>query len=537
MFRTLMQEEKIAETMIKGENGERQLTNLIHLSELIQDEEQNGKRGIYALLKWLLRKRGEDDEESEEAQLRLESDENLVNIVTKHYSKGLEYPIVFCPFLWHAPRLSDKGRPLTYHDQHDSDQAVLDFLGKADDDRDRKRLQQAKEALAEGVRLAYVAVTRAQYKCVINWVHAKKSAHSPLGFLLLGEEEAFNSLAASIFSDRQYNADDLSLFQSAIHKLAESPHIAAPVITEEVNGIGGRISHQGSSSLQSRSFHRSIPLPRGRAVSSFSSLTRSEHEQMDEDLYHYYDDFFDQDTNEQQSSSSSAIFAFPKGPNPGTAVHHIFENIDFRHSEGWNDVISEQLRRQNIAERWRPVINKMLQTTVHKPLIAAKPGLTLAALQADQMVAEMEFQFTTGQAKLSDLLAIIRPNEPPPHALDGFAAEGFLKGFIDLTFRFEDTYYILDYKTNYLGDAYEDYSPGNLEEEINEKLYDLQYYLYLVALHRFLGQRIPDYNYEQHIGGAIYLFVRGINDEGEEGIFFNRPEVSIIKKLNDFLKY
>jgi exodeoxyribonuclease V beta subunit len=535
MFRTLMPEEKIAETVIKREDGERQLTNLIHLSELIQDEEKNGNPGIYALLKWLLKKCGEDDKESEEAQLRLESDENLVNIVTTHYSKGLEYPIVFCPFLWSASRLSDNGRPLTYHDQHNNGRAVLDFMGKADDGRGEKRYQQAKEALAESVRLAYVAVTRARYKCVINWVHTKKTSHSPLGFLLLGEEEAFESLAASIYSGRQYDGDDISLFQSSINRLAKSPHIAAPVITGEDNAIRGSMNPSGTSSLEARMFHRSIPLPEGPALSSFSSLTRSEHEQMGEDFYQYYDDSFDQQAGEQPTSSFASIFDFPKGPNSGTAVHHIFENIDFRRSEGWDEVISEQLRRQNIAERWKPAVKKMLQTAVHKRLIDARPGLTLAALQAEQMVAEMEFQFTTGQAELSDLLAIIRPDEPLPGAMEGFAGEGFLKGFIDLTFRFEDTYYILDYKTNYLGDAYEDYSPGNLGSEIKEKLYDLQYHLYLVALHRFLEQRIPNYNYKQHIGGAIYLFVRGLHDGGEEGLFFNRPKAKWIHKLNEYL--
>src|SRR5699024_900908 len=134
---------------------------------------------------------------------------------------------------------------------------------------------------------------------------------------------------------------------------------------------------------------------------------------------------------------SGDIFGFPKGPEPGTAIHHIFEHIDFADSINWDAVISKYLQKQDINERWQPVVRKMLQKTVHKSLIKEDPGLNLAAIPSNQMIAEMAFNFTVNHTEMQDLLSIIRPGEPPNFAPKGFADDGFLKGFIDLTFQFE----------------------------------------------------------------------------------------------------
>lgn len=535
MFRQMMQAEDIPETVIELENGERILTNLIHLSELIMKVEREENAGMHLLLKWLLRKRNEDDKQAEEEQLRLESDENLVSVVTIHHSKGLEYPVVFCPYLWDSPQNSDDGSPIVYHDPDEKSKAYLDLHGKNDPDRTRKRYLKAEEELAESVRLAYVAITRAKYKCVINWVYAKNHAHSPLGFLLLGSEESFSSLKASVDSDHAYQEDSFYMYETAFGELGNHPSIECPQISDIDREPEQFKRENAVPELEAKSFNRALPLAKGYGMASFSSLIRNKQDDFETDLLTYYDEPFTPD-EESQKPSETSIFDFPKGPNPGTAIHHIFENIDFADSSGWNSVIEEQLRAQNIETRWVSVVNKMLSVTLQKPLLEDDPDFKLSAIEQRQMIAELEFYFTTGDARLSDILKIICPNKSLPAFLEGFAEEGFLKGFIDLTFEYGGRYYILDYKTNYLGDSVENYNKEKLDDEIKEAFYDVQYHLYIIALHRFLSKKKKKYRYDNYIGGVFYLFVRGLNEQGREGIFFDRPDAQLIEQLNEYLK-
>jgi exodeoxyribonuclease V beta subunit len=554
MFRTIMREQSVAEIVVQLKNGERMLTNLNHLGELMGQEEQDANAGMHTLLKWLLRKREKEKQtaqkDNEEEQLRLESDENLVSVVTMHHSKGLEYPVVFCPFLWHSPRNSDFGKPLVYHDRENASEVYLDMQGKEDPDRSEKRYQQATEELAEGVRLAYVAITRAKYKCVINWVFAKKSAHSSLGYLLLGNEESLKSLEASIYSGKKYE-DNESLFKTAISYLADHETISASAVYELETEMGAVSDRDEPLKMEARTFSRNLPLPKGAGMSSFSSLVRSEHADFEADYRRYYDDFYEQQEPDkikagEAEAPSLSVFNFPKGPDPGTAVHQMFENIDFNDSSGREAVIREELRRQDIDERWVPIARNMLSQTLNKSLPYSTSGtsgrtgaaggeeavLKLNAIQPVDMIHEMEFYFSTGQVQLRELLAIIRPDDNVPYTVEGYAAKGFLKGFIDLIFRHGDRFYILDYKTNHLGHTVEDYEQYRLTEEMKEKMYDLQYHIYLVALHRFLRRRLPDYHFDRHMGGAFYLFLRGINEEGAEGIYYDRPDVRLIDTLD-----
>lgn len=534
MFRLLMQRENVAAGLMAYEGGERRLTNLLHLSELLQSREQEGRDGLHTILKWLQRKRSETRQDAEEEQLRLESDENLVSVVTMHHSKGLEYPVVFCPFLWHSPQRSDKGEPLVYHDHEQRSVSYLDLRGKEDPDRDAHRYQLAREELAEGMRLAYVAITRAKYRCVISWAPARKAVHSPLGVLLMGEKEAMKSLQGALGVGDDYEYDP-KVISRAIAALKHSKSVVyRQVGPAEENGRQVLLSF-GDAELQEASFTRTLPLQGGYGISSFSSLTRASHEQDLLEFPLYYDEPLHQ-PKEGDAASGDTIFDFPRGPDPGTAIHHIFENIDFNDAGTWKQVIDHQLQLQDIDPRWTPVILEMLETTLEKPLLADTENMSLAAAAGDTMIPEMEFYFTTGASRLEELLSIIRPGYTGGELSYGFAEEGYLKGFIDLTFGHDGRYYILDYKTNYLGNTTGDYAQDRLGEEMREALYDLQYHLYLVALHRFLHSQLPGYRYEEHMGGALYLFLRGINREGREGIYFDCPEPEVIEQLNEYLR-
>jgi len=512
------------------------LTNLVHLSELLQQKEKGGKTGTRSLLQWLARKRNEDRKDQEEEQLRLESDENLVRVVTMHRSKGLEYPIVFCPFLWHGAEYKDDGHPILYHDPKDNSKVYLDFHGKGDPERNIKRFRMAQEELAESVRLAYVAITRAEQRCVISWVQAKKTEYSPLGYLLLGREKSFEVLEQSISTGSSYSSVNPDTFKTSLKKLiSQSTELFSLERTSQPEQERLPLQSQANTGLQPRVFHRGNPLSAGPALSSFSSLIANKDVDFEIE-YELYGEESDEEMNRKSGEDKLSIFNFPKGPNPGTAVHHIFEEIDFTDPQNLEEIIEEKLERHNIDQRWMPVVSTMVKTTLNKKLLAEGRELRLADIDKRSLIPELEFYFTMAEARLKELLKIIRPEADIPASVFGYSEEGYMKGFIDLTFKYKDQYYILDYKTNHLGDTVSDYNFGHLQDEIKEAMYDLQYHIYVLALHRYLQNVDPKYTYEKNFGGAFYLFLRGLNDDGQEGIYFDLPESSRIEELDRYLQ-
>jgi exodeoxyribonuclease V beta subunit len=511
------------------------LTNILHLGELLQEESRQHKEGTRGLLKWLARKRDEENGKQDEEQLRLESDEELVKIVTMHRSKGLEYPIVFCPFLWYGPELSDSGDPLVYHDPENMNTTYLDLTGKSDPERDRKRWLAAREELAESLRLAYVAMTRAEQCCYLTWIYAGKSEFSPLGYLFQDSETVFERIQETI-SDK-YNAAGSKEIDRRIKELCDQyPGLFTMIdntkILEEEQPDS--LKNKETLQLEKRDFHRPTPLNPSYSVSSFSSLSSW----MDDDDPNMpdYDQFMDYSGYEfepVQEGKEKTMFTFPRGPQPGTCIHNIFENY-FSNSGDKDEVIVNQLQLNGIDETWKNTVSDMLDTVLNKSLHEEVNGLSLSAIQ-DSQIPEMEFYYRNKEVETHRLLSIIRDGEIPAWGNQGKAESGFLKGFIDLTFQFEDKFYLLDYKTNYLGDSFDDYRPEVLEQEMEEASYDLQYHIYTVALHRFLKQKKQNYSYEKDFGGAFYLFLRGMNNDGREGIFFDCPDYAVIRELDEYI--
>ncbi len=539
MFRSLMAELDVAEHVIGYPNGERRLTNLLHLGELLQEESRHHKEGTRSLLQWLARKRQENNSSKrDEEQLRLESDEELVKIVTMHKSKGLQYPIVFCPFLWDGPYISDKGAPLVYHQPDDHETTYLDLHGKTDPDRSEKRFYAQREAQAESLRLAYVAMTRARQCLYLTWQFASASQLSSLGYLLQDSQTAESQLKDKVkYGDvEDWSRDD---FHEAIGQLCEEHSDLftlekTPENSEDSQLELSRGDHTAAD-FESRIFERPTPLEVSYNISSFSSLTSW----MDDDPdMPDYDQFLDQPDIVEVAGEDDpqTMFTFPKGPQPGTCIHHIFENIDFTDLGDAEEVINESLSIYGIDRQWNTVVQKMLEVVVHKSLHPNAEGLLLSALDPKDLIPEMEFYYQNEHIETQKLISIIRDTNQPSSGLEGEAESGFLKGFIDLTFEYNGRYYLLDYKTNYLGDELADYEQSHLFEDMKEASYDLQYHIYTIALHRFLKEQKQGYSYDQHFGGAFYLFLRGMNREGNEGIFFDRPDYETIQGLDEYIK-
>ena len=226
---------------------------------------------------------------------------------------------------------------------------------------------------------------------------------------------------------------------------------------------------------------------------------------------------------------------FPRGASPGTFLHSLFEELDFTQpvSEEW---VLKMLQSGGYDAQWQPVLTDWLRAVLHAPLTTQ--GISLSQLTAKDKQVEMEFYLPIASPLRADALdALIREYDPlsagcPP--LNFRQVQGMLKGFIDLVFRHEGRYYLLDYKSNWLGENSEAYTQQAMASAMQMHRYDLQYQLYTLALHRYLRHRMADYRYEDHFGGVIYLFLRGVDaNDPQSGVFSTRPAVELIEKMDN----
>jgi exodeoxyribonuclease V beta subunit len=227
-----------------------------------------------------------------------------------------------------------------------------------------------------------------------------------------------------------------------------------------------------------------------------------------------------------------SVFTFPRGATAGTAIHKLFEDETFSfrgvQEKDYSKLISNVLTRFGFDEEWEEVAATMMENVA----LASIPGLQLSEVGKEDQLREMEFLFQTVNADADMLYPVIRQGRKGHESGN---PDGFMTGFIDLIVRQNGQYFILDYKSNHLGDHIDDYNSERLKEEIEANGYDLQYHLYTVALVKFLKKRVPDFDYDKHFGGVAYLFVRGMQKGEESGVWFHKPDREVIKNLNDFL--
>lgn len=225
---------------------------------------------------------------------------------------------------------------------------------------------------------------------------------------------------------------------------------------------------------------------------------------------------------------------FPRGAAPGTFLHGLFESIDFTEPPEalW---LEDQLQQNGYSLSWLPVIQQWIARVLTTPL--NKEGVTLASINSRDRLIETEFYLPINNLlTATDLDALVRRYDPLSQrgpALDFRQVKGMLKGFIDLVFRWQGKYYLLDYKSNWLGESHAAYTPEAMEQAMIDHRYDLQYQLYTLALHRYLQHRLAGYDYQQHFGGVFYLFLRGVDGSpSDNGIFATRPDPAFIDEMD-----
>ena len=546
LFRRFMEWKETGEgdavqtTTLSRPDGERRMTNLLHAAELIHAEAKSRKLGPAQLVGWIESRIASDESYVEAEELRLESDAEAVRIVTIHSSKGLQYPIVFCPFISFGPFLhQDERKYLVFHDEEDGNQLKLNISPvKKDPDLDKVLA----ETYAEDLRLLYVALTRARNHCTIFWGGFPRLKQSALAWLF--ELESYED----------------SALLAAAEKISENSEGCVRLLEEDTAYIPQRLPRDGGDdSLSCRAAQRKPS--RSWRTSSYSGLTSKKHYvHPHQETGQDHDDGTSKDDSqkEQEAALGESILleGFGGGAIAGSCIHSIYENLDFTESDPTH---LEELTREHMdaygldSGNFLGAVCDTIRETLHTPLDPDVSGLTLGSIGEKDRLDEMQFLFPISQdgqgrgqgealnpARLAEAFSLAGSRSLPPGYTDSLSTldfsrlRGFLTGFIDLTFVHDERWYIVDYKSNHLGSKLGDYGQANISEAMMSHHYILQYHVYTVALHRYLQARMPGYDYDQHFGGVYYLFIKGMKESlgPENGIFRDRPPRELTEKLS-----
>ncbi|MFH7319459.1 exodeoxyribonuclease V subunit beta [Desulfurivibrio sp. D14AmB] len=544
MARTLGAEKRLAARLLTSPDGERRLTNYRHLFELLHQQERQGHLRPAALGKWLDAKIAGGNQGGDADELRLESDEAAVRVLTIHRSKGLEFPVVYCPYLWKGEgRRSGRREGLfTFHDPADQRVGKIVIDPNAD-----QRLRRREEEFAEELRLLYVAVTRARHCCLVPWEAATDYEHSALAYLLhggdlaaLGREEILAMLTQRVAGENHWGIRRFPLPESLGRW--RNPEDEVQTVAPSCRSL-------------------SRPIAPGWRVGSFSQLAAAQHPgERDPSGGRDYDGGDSLALASPTITPKAAtlpphpllasrvpLAEFPAGLAAGNLIHRIFELISFTDASAHREIITAQTAAFGFGARGpaTTTLERAVAAVLHTPLTDEEP-FCLAEIGDGQRLNELPFIFPVGRqggvlgpARLAAAFAEHQRQLPPGYpellrTLQFVDLAGFLKGFIDLVFQWRQRWYIIDYKSNLLGSSFGDYCSPRLAEPMSRHHYILQYHIYTVALHRYLAARLPGYNYQRHIGGVFYLFLRGMHPElgPAAGVFAHRPPGALVETLS-----
>ena len=547
MFRTFLLAYAVRRNLLRHPQGERQLTNILHLAELIHAAAFEKNLGITGVLNWIAVQRT-SEEENEEQELRLERDDAAIQILTVFRSKGLQYPIVFCPFMWQADA-DPRGADIVFHEK---DRLHLDI--GTEQRKLAHKARASRERLAELVRLLYVAITRAQNRCYLTF--GRIGSATVLDYLLTDGAKPAEDIYARLKNTIK-GLDEDALLECAGQHIAECGNrinLTEPVFEAP---IPYQAPATDAASLTCRVFDRPASLANDWKIASFSMLVSEKASGYAHASTHRLKaDEFTAGQTESQPAPADSFFAFPGGTLTGSCIHAIFENIDFSEPAGSKNqlIITRLLQKFGLDDTGAPkettlpraaIVQQMTANVLQTALLPDNPNFTLDRIPGRHRIPELEFFYPVKRFTPGSLKAIFSGHTPPadPGAavfrekigrLEFRPVQGFMRGFIDLVFQFAGKYYLLDWKTNHLGNRYADYAPEILTKSMAQALYNLQYYIYTVALHKYLESRIPDYAYDRHFGGVFYLFVRGIHpDHPGAGIFYDRPQSGLVTALSN----
>ncbi|PIT78600.1 exodeoxyribonuclease V subunit beta [Limnohabitans sp. B9-3] len=524
----------VAQRVLAQPDGDRRLSNLLHLGELLQHAAQS-LQGEHALVRYLGEQIQSPHHDNDTQQARLETDALCVKVITYHKSKGLQYPLVFVPF---AGAFGVEKKAKTNYAQDD----------EAEDDSDPTA-----SSVEEDMRLLYVALTRAQRGLWLGVAETKSDVSGN------ADKGTLKRSALSLLLDRQTRGD----LGPQLHTLwGPCPHIQVAALPEVQH-----IAYQAPAATRAAQDART-PTRTHHSLwwtASFSAITRGlvSESKRDEAVADAITDAKMDDLNDVRSDSlahQAAAIApelapdpdsispwqtFPAGARYGTLLHDLLDWLsqnEWPVAEGqapawaqqaWADLLARKASWLQLDDAQSAQLTPWLQAVVQTPLplheLNASP-LTLGQLKREHMWPEMEFNLEVSHVPATVLdrhiQAHVFEGSPRP-ALQARVMQGMLTGSLDLVLQHDGRYWVVDYKSNKLPN----YDSATLQDAVLHKRYDVQYVLYTLSLHRLLKVRLPNYDYDQHMGGAIYMFLRGIHTPGA-GVHLHRPQQALIEALD-----
>jgi len=509
--RRLFADSDVRKRLVSLPDGERRMTNVLHCLELLHSRERESGATMHALLTWFARRLG--TEGSEESQLRLDTDRDAVQIVTIHKSKGLQYPVVFCPFIFGRARCPED-RALVHED------GLLLDLGT--DELPRRIGQALAEAQAERVRLLYVALTRAKCRCYAIWGRINEAETSGAAWLFHGHRAGENNALSWETVDEDMVCADLLELAGDHIEVTELPHV-------EPKQGPPQFTH--APDLRCRNWNR--VLGSGFGLASFTGLTRG--------MEHGSRPGLDETDASGIAADEWSMANFPRGAAAGSCLHRIFERIDFADESTIPAAVIEALAAYGFDPAWHQTVHDMIKRVLHADL---GDGLRLRNIGQKDKLVEMEFLFPLRPVTRETLVAVYRDSAgllPPdlPERMGNLRFEprrGFMTGFMDLVVRSGRKFYLLDWKSNWLGPTPGHYTPDALHTAMAGSHYFLQYHLYCLALKRHLALRMPKFDYAEHFGGVRYVFLRGVDPERPgQGVHKDCPDPRFLDALDKAL--
>lgn len=532
----------------RDDSKERTITNILHLAELIKVAENKYKHPNQ-LIKWY--RQQIKNTATSEGELRLESDDNLIKIITIHGSKGLEYSVVFIPF---ASYISSKKLNLNNANKYYDDNLKQTVYKIGKDDTTKKLVEQ--ETIQELMRLFYVAVTRAEHRCYIGVAKYSNSENSSLAQFLGYEKdndwrEKVQKITAN--SDNQSLLLEINDFENLELKSINKTEINQQLKANEID----KLKDDNWEML------------------SFSKISKSKTQNTA--LEKENDESEDSEVQELQDKLEFRFTAI-KGADIGNILHNVLEHTDFSTGLVDDTLLQEQMDRYRVVtvedfynlKAWleeclvadiRPIKNSDTSEFGSKSLNSSediqyslfdnncevpkqsqhnvdKKSFCLKDILNSKTLKEAEFYFPIANEKLykNNLINILEEYRNQSIRVDemsNYKIFGMLHGFIDLIFEYDGKFYVADYKSNYLGDKLKDYNQQAMQEKNQSSFYDLQYLIYSVALNKYLKQNIPNYDFEKHFGGVYYFYLRGMKNG--YGIYQANPSFEIISKLSNLL--
>lgn len=520
LLQRIVHDFQIASRLVQELGGERNMTDLLHIAELLQQaaSKLDGEHALIRYLRDKIYQPGEDS--SDEQTVRLESDSELVQIVTVHKSKGLEYPLVFLPFSSISRPVRNNRAIYSYHDaqgqrQHSS-QATPEVLERVNEER-----------LGEEIRRLYVALTRAKYATWASVATVKEWQQGAFAYLCQAEAVPEQEYPEHVRKAWQHAATiNITALPTTTNDVWQ-----APVSTETQPQV-----------CQMPAEHQFTPW----WIASYSSLQYGalrEPESASEAQLIEEEESTEGPINDEPRATEARIHHFPRGAGPGTFLHNLLEDAA---EIGFADVaLDPQQLSELIAKRCRhgtwqqhsETLQAWLASYLRTPLYLPD-GSTFCLQELQNYQSEPEFWFHLNGVSTTAIDNLIAQHILPAYArprLQTNYLQGMLKGFIDLVFEHEGRFYVADYKSNFLADNDQGYSQAAMRDKILSSRYDVQYAIYSLALHRLLQVRLgAAYQPEVHFGGVVYLFLRG-HAAASRGAFTDALSVEFLQQLGQLM--